>query len=356
MRNGRNDGQMNRAAHQDPSRRSSGRSVLFAEKVGSDGSGQIVARVHAQRRVLVEGSFLSEDFGYLQVEGGCTRELVDAVTTAMVKPGVYLTIVLGGEVRFAYDGSAQVLKVDPRCDPENGSPQAVAVNLGRLTVFRRHIRRAERGLSKLQLRLDPGWLRRGEANDPLRRRLALYLLDHHLSALPWQPDSSALAQCWELLELRQESDRLRRSLRAEALAHQVLGHFLDHLGRLPLPGNAAQAAVPQPLSSTERTIAWLENHLDQPLRMEEVAQASAMSVSALQRHFRRDTGLTVFEYVRGRRLDRVRDALRQEALSVSEAAYMAGYSHTSNFITAFRRRFGITPGEVSAGEAQSLAR
>ena len=82
------------------------------------------------------------------------------------------------------------------------------------------------------------------------------------------------------------------------------------------------------------------------MSVETVARATAMSSSALQRRFRRDTGLTVFEYVRSRRLEKVRDVLRQEDMSVSEAAFLAGYNHTSNFITAFRRQFGVTPGEL----------
>ena len=350
MRNGQSGVCMSKAAVGDSNTRCSERTVLFAEMVGGERRGQIVARNDARRQVLVEGSFLSERFGPLRVEAGCTRELADAVTTAPIKPRVILTIVLSGEVHFAYDGCEHVLKVNPQRQSRNCTAQAIAVNLRRLTVFRRHIRRGERGLSKVQIMFDPDWLRRGEDNDPLRRRLEQHLLGRHLAALAWQPDEAVLALCQELLELRHEQDCLRRSLRAESLSHQVLWRFINFVGALPLD-ERAPASAPRPLDPTERAIAWMEANLDQPLSVEAVARATAMSASALQRHFRRDTGLTVFEYVRGRRLEKVRDALRQEDITVSEAAFMAGYNHTSTFITAFRRQFGVTPGELCEGAA-----
>ncbi|WVM94544.1 AraC family transcriptional regulator [Halopseudomonas pachastrellae] len=197
----------------------------------------------------------------------------------------------------------------------------------------------------MQLMFNPDWLRRGDSNDPLRRRLEQHLLGQHLASIAWQPDEQVLALCRALLDLRHEPDRLRRSLQAENLAHQVLWGFIRHIEQLPL-GACEPVRVPRPLDPTARAIAWLEANLDQPLSVETAARATAMSTRALQRHFRRDTGLTVSDYVRGRRLEKVRDALHQEQISVSEAAFLAGYNHTSNFITAFRRHFGVTPGEL----------
>lgn len=332
-----------------------GRPVLFAELVRCERTQQIIARNDAQRPVLVEGTFLAENFGDLQVEAGVTRELTDAVTTAPVKPRMILTLVLAGEVRFAYDGQEHVLKVNPQRQSRHCTPhQAVAVNLRRLTVFRRRIRRGEKDLQKIQIMVNPAWWQRGHDSDPLHRQLAEHLLDRHLAHIRWQPPEEVLIVCRELLALRHETDNLRRRLRAENLAHQILWAFIMHVEQLPRHTESQNTGRPQPLDSTARAISYLEANLHAELCLDTVAKASAMSVSALQRHFRRDTGLSVFEYVRSRRLEKVRDALCQDAISVTEAAYMAGYNHTSNFITAFRRQFGITPGEVSVNDSRSL--
>ena len=74
-----------------------------------------------------------------------------------------------------------------------------------------------------------------------------------------------------------------------------------------------------------------------------MARDAGINVNTLQRQFRQLKGTTVFEYQRGRRLVRAREALEREGVTVRQAAWIAGYSSAANFATAFRRRFGMTP-------------
>jgi AraC-like DNA-binding protein len=71
-----------------------------------------------------------------------------------------------------------------------------------------------------------------------------------------------------------------------------------------------------------------------------------MNPGSLQRAFRALHGVTIFEYVRACKLDRARDALERDNISVGEAAHLVGYRTLGNFSTAFRRRFGITPRQI----------
>ena len=54
-------------------------------------------------------------------------------------------------------------------------------------------------------------------------------------------------------------------------------------------------------------------------------------------------GTTIFEYARNRRLEKGRAALENDGVSVTEAAFLAGYSSAANFATAFKRAFGVPP-------------
>ncbi|WP_415807924.1 helix-turn-helix transcriptional regulator, partial [Bordetella muralis] len=76
----------------------------------------------------------------------------------------------------------------------------------------------------------------------------------------------------------------------------------------------------------------------------QIAKHACLSVNTLQRHFRAVWGKTVFAYLRDARLDRARMALERDAISVTQAALIAGYSSPANFATAFRQRYGIPPG------------
>ncbi|WP_051340596.1 helix-turn-helix transcriptional regulator [Azospirillum halopraeferens] len=91
---------------------------------------------------------------------------------------------------------------------------------------------------------------------------------------------------------------------------------------------------------------FLDAHEGDSPRLDEVARHAGMSVSTLQRLFRAVHGTSVFDYYRCVRMDRARAALEREGVSVTEAAFVAGYGNPANFATAFRRRFGLPPGQV----------
>lgn len=82
-------------------------------------------------------------------------------------------------------------------------------------------------------------------------------------------------------------------------------------------------------------------------KLNQVASDMGMSVSNLQRVFRASYGQTIGEYIRQRRLEIARDAIVRERKSIGEAAYLAGYLHTSNFTNAFKRLFGVPPGTLN---------
>ena len=82
-----------------------------------------------------------------------------------------------------------------------------------------------------------------------------------------------------------------------------------------------------------------------PIRMEQVAVAAGCSVrtmGAVFRHFRDTTPLAALHAIR---LERVRSELCQNAMrgSIAEIARRYGFTNSSRFTTAYRRRFGVTP-------------
>ena len=69
-----------------------------------------------------------------------------------------------------------------------------------------------------------------------------------------------------------------------------------------------------------------------------------MSTSTLQRYFKQVTGVPVGDYVRSQKLELARKLLLEEGATVTQAAYAAGYNHPTNFIAAYKRRYGCCPG------------
>ncbi|SDM20142.1 AraC-type DNA-binding protein [Franzmannia pantelleriensis] len=133
-------------------------------------------------------------------------------------------------------------------------------------------------------------------------------------------------------------------LMMEGLALQLLAHA-QHAGHADAPRRDALAGG----SCAPREQARLEDVrqrlLEQPMedyRLEDLARIAAMSPSSLRSKFRQAYGQSVFDCLREQRLTLAREYLAQ-GLSVQQTALRCGYRHPSNFTTAFRRHFGVSP-------------
>lgn len=96
----------------------------------------------------------------------------------------------------------------------------------------------------------------------------------------------------------------------------------------------------------------IRDRLEDPdLSVQDIAAACGFSTSYLHNLFR-DDGRTVSEYLKVARLERARELLQRRHapdVSVTDVALACGYSNMSQFSTAFRRAFGLTPRDVLMG-------
>jgi AraC-like DNA-binding protein len=133
------------------------------------------------------------------------------------------------------------------------------------------------------------------------------------------------------------------ALHREAKALELLTHQLEMLGGLmPRSGQLSLREQMRVREARERLTADLRD----PPRLRELADAVGLTPRKLNHGFRDLYGVTVFEYLRDARLDAAHDMLLQEgtALPLKQLAWRVGYSQATNFITAYRRRFGVSPG------------
>ncbi|PIE74652.1 MAG: hypothetical protein CSA18_04160 [Deltaproteobacteria bacterium] len=92
----------------------------------------------------------------------------------------------------------------------------------------------------------------------------------------------------------------------------------------------------------QRVKELLENRLENPPSLSELAKEAAMSAPKLNKCFRHLYGTTVFEYLRQQRFERAKTMLEQ-GLSVTEASLAVGYESLASFSLAFKKRFGYAP-------------
>lgn len=92
-----------------------------------------------------------------------------------------------------------------------------------------------------------------------------------------------------------------------------------------------------------RVLMHLQRHLDEPLRLDGLAELAGYSSCHFHRIFTGMVGETVADHVRRLRMERAALALRDLRRSVLRIALDAGYEDHSAFARAFRGRFGCTP-------------
>jgi AraC family transcriptional regulator len=98
----------------------------------------------------------------------------------------------------------------------------------------------------------------------------------------------------------------------------------------------------------KRLMAYIEEHLAEPLSLGELAAFSALSEYHFARMFRESFGLPPHQYVLARRLAHARHLLARTTLPLGDVALACGFSSASHFSNRFRRAIGGTPGEYRA--------
>ena len=97
-----------------------------------------------------------------------------------------------------------------------------------------------------------------------------------------------------------------------------------------------------------KAIAWLKDHFDQPVKVEDLAQATNMSVSSLHHRFKAVTMMGPMQYQKQLRLQHARTLLLNGDVDAGTAAYKVGYESASQFSREYRRLFGVPPGRDMA--------
>ncbi|MBA1155918.1 helix-turn-helix domain-containing protein [Microvirga mediterraneensis] len=106
------------------------------------------------------------------------------------------------------------------------------------------------------------------------------------------------------------------------------------------------AAVP---FYVRRAEAYIEAHFAEPLSLADIAAQAGVSARSLQNGFRSFRHITPMMFLRSVRLHRAHAALRAAdpaAVTVTEVALACGVRHVGEFGIAYRRVYGVTPGQT----------
>jgi AraC family transcriptional regulator, transcriptional activator FtrA len=90
---------------------------------------------------------------------------------------------------------------------------------------------------------------------------------------------------------------------------------------------------------------WMEEHLDEDLSVDLLAQLAAMSPRTFARRFRDVTGTTPLRWLTHQRVVRAQQLLEVSDLPVDVVARRTGFGTAANLRVHFRRATGASPNE-----------
>ena len=93
----------------------------------------------------------------------------------------------------------------------------------------------------------------------------------------------------------------------------------------------------------QNIVFYIKNNLWSPLELEGLAEKAHLSKYHFCRIFKRHIGLNPMKFVATLRIERAKELLKKESLTVSSVANEVGFKDLSNFIRQFKKVTGMTP-------------
>ncbi len=199
--------------------------------------------------------------------------------------------------------------------------------------------------------------------------LALILKKEHLLQF-LQQNGSPVKQLEKALENGQPLALFGKAAPVDPEMHSVLHRILhapvaDDLSEMYLNGKILELLALQLQQYREQRNAahvyagfgqqlaeiyeYLNTHFLTTHSLEDIAANSRLSEHQIREGFKLKYNTSVYELVHEKRMLYARQLLLDSGLTVDEVAEVVGYSTSSNFIQAFKRKFGITPKQMQLG-------
>ena len=303
----------------------------LTEKIEGDKKQMIIGRTTKKKSLLVEGDFISYHLGkHIFLHGGSSTELINSTVLSLTKPSLIFTVLLEGRLNFGYD--------DINFSLSANNSNCTAFNCLKPANFRREIVSGNK-VKKINIVLSAEWVAEHSAHSC---EISQFLLTHK-SYCQFQYSDNIQSIAQQIMTIKAPDDLLKK-LHYEHSINTLIYHLFEQL-------NQSQSMKENTDNHHENyedaadIIHYIETHLDENMTLESLASKMNMSVSNLQRKFKQQLNLTVLGYIRFRRLELAKQHLDNGIMSITEAAYNAGYHHPSNFTNAFKKTFGSSPSD-----------
>ena len=130
-------------------------------------------------------------------------------------------------------------------------------------------------------------------------------------------------------------------LYAESLFNSLCAHLVQRYSMIePHIKEYQDGLAPYKL---KRVIELIGDRIGEDVTIEQMANCIDLSSAHFARKFKRSMGLTPHQYVVKQRIERVKQLLKEQKLSLSAIAFECGFTHQSHMGRIFKEQVGTTP-------------
>lgn len=96
-------------------------------------------------------------------------------------------------------------------------------------------------------------------------------------------------------------------------------------------------------SVVKELIKWIDGHLTEKIRVDDIAQKSGYSKWHFQRIFHEQTGISLATYIRKRKIQYAAAMLCDKSIPIIDVALHLGYENQQTFTRVFSSIYGVPP-------------
>lgn len=100
-----------------------------------------------------------------------------------------------------------------------------------------------------------------------------------------------------------------------------------------------------PRARLRKVFDYVQSHLDEPIKVEDMARRAHLSEAHFAREFKNTLGETPLAYITRSRIEQARRLLKNSDLKVGDIACRVGLRNASHFAKVFREHVGVTPSQ-----------
>jgi two-component system response regulator YesN len=138
-------------------------------------------------------------------------------------------------------------------------------------------------------------------------------------------------------------DDLLRSIKAESNINRLENQVKQVLMQVHLKQKTYQEDPA--LSPINKAKNWINQNLSEKITIQDISDLVYMNPTYFCQYFKKQTGITVLDYITDLRLETAKKLLEQEELKVNEIAQRIGYQDTKYFSRLFKQKWGSLPSE-----------